>query len=490
MSRKPLITALAFGSATLAGGASLDFDPAQYSEKTVTVNGETITYRAYENIPYVANPVDAAHQTINIYIPAAYYNGGSINGYTATTAPIYLPNQIGGYMPASAGVPGASGFGPKKEEADAMQTALTKGYIVASPGARGRTSADGKAPAAIIDLKAAVRYLKHNDANMAGDAGKIISNGTSAGGALSILLGASGNAPDYDAALKTLGAADAPDDIYAVSAYCPISILDHADSAYEWEFHGVNDYEKIDVRQVDYHVERQLQKGTLSAAEQQTSADLKAQFPAYLNSLNLKNTDGTPLTLDADGNGNFRDAVAAYLGKSAETALKNGQTTAAQLAADHPWLTLDGDRVTAVDFAAYAKTIGRQKTPPAFDALDLSSGENQLFGSASEDKRHFTAYSQAHSSIAGAGMADAAAIKQMNPLHYISDKTAPQHWRIRVGTADRDTSHAIAVILASKLADSGKTVDLAMPWQVPHSGDYDLDELFARMDNVVKNDQP
>ena len=78
MSRKPLITALAFGSATLAGGASLDFDPAQYSEKTATVNGETITYRAYENIPYVANPVDAAHQTINIYIPAAYYNGGNI----------------------------------------------------------------------------------------------------------------------------------------------------------------------------------------------------------------------------------------------------------------------------------------------------------------------------------------------------------------------------------------------------------------------------
>ena len=114
MTRKPLITALTLGSATLASGTSLDFDPAQYSEKTATVNGETITYRAYENIPYVANPVDAAHQTINIYIPVAYYNGGSINGYTAATAPIYLPNQIGGYMPASAGVPGASGFGPPK----------------------------------------------------------------------------------------------------------------------------------------------------------------------------------------------------------------------------------------------------------------------------------------------------------------------------------------------------------------------------------------
>ena len=54
----------------LVGAASLDFDPAQYGEKTATVNGE--------NIPYVANPVDAAHQAINIYIPAAYYNGGNI----------------------------------------------------------------------------------------------------------------------------------------------------------------------------------------------------------------------------------------------------------------------------------------------------------------------------------------------------------------------------------------------------------------------------
>ena len=110
-----------------------------------------------------------------------------------------------------------------------------------------------------------------------------------------------------------------------------------------------------------------------------------------------------------------------------------------------------------------------------------------LFGSASEDKRHFTAYSQAHSSVAGAGMADAATIKQMNPLHYISDKTAPQHWRIRVGTADSDTSLAIAAILAAKLQNSGKRVDFALPWDVPHSGDYDLDELFDWIDQAVKS---
>ena len=139
-----------------------------------------------------------------------------------------------------------------------------------------------------------------------------------------------------------------------------------------------------------------------------------------------------------------------------------------------------------MDFAAYAKAIGRQKIPPAFDALDLSSGENQLFGDANQDTRHFTAYSAKNSAVKGAGSAGAVAVKKMNPLSYISEKTAPQHWRIRVGTKDRDTSHAIAAILAAKLQNSGKNVDMAMPWGVPHSGDYDLDELFAWMDGIVK----
>ena len=474
----------AMSLANLAQAHSLDFAADKYTAKTAEVNGATIAYRAYEGIPYVNKPVEPEYQQINIYIPEAYYNGGSINGYTAASAPIFLPNPIGGYMPAKPGVPGERKH-PDQTGADAMQTALAKGYIVASPGARGRTSATGKAPAAITDLKAAVRYLRHNDAAMPGDAEKIISNGTSAGGALSVLLGASGNQPDYEPALKALGAAEARDDIYAVSAYCPISILEHADAAYEWEFNGVNDYEKMDITMLDYKVERKLVKGTLDAAKQRVSDELKAQFPAYINSLGLKNAQGEPLALNADGSGSFRDYVAAYIAAAANAELQKG-TDPAALQTENPWLTIDGNHVKNVDFAAYAKAMGRQKTPPAFDALDLSSGENQLFGDANQDTRHFTAYSAANSAVKGAGSADAVAVKKMNPLSYISEKTVPQHWRIRVGTKDRDTSHAIAAILAAKLQNSGKNVDLAMPWNVPHSGDYDLDELFAWMDGVVK----
>lgn len=94
--------------------------------------------------------------------------------------------------------------------ANAMLVALSKGYVVAAPGARGRTTqaADGtytgKAPALIVDMKAAVRYLRHNAGKLPGDTEKIISNGTSAGGALSTLIGATGDSKDYEPYLKAM----------------------------------------------------------------------------------------------------------------------------------------------------------------------------------------------------------------------------------------------------------------------------------------------
>ena len=479
MPAKPLMLAAALAAAG-TNAADLDFAKQPHTSHSAEINGQTVQYRAFENIPYVKNPVEADYQTINIYIPEAYFHGGSINGYAADTAPIFLPNKIGGYMPAKAGTPGQKGRGGEDKGADAMQIALSRGLVVASPGARGRTSPTGKAPAAIVDLKAAVRYLKANDKTMAGDARKIISNGTSAGGALSVLLGASANQRDYAGRLKKLGAAEADDSIFAVSAYCPISILDHADAAYEWQFHGVNDYQKMNITMLDYNVERKLVKGTLTEAEKQLSGSLKPQFAPYLNSLKLKNAQGKPLTLDKNGNGSFKDHIAALLAQSAQTALDAGKDLS-----EHNWLTVSKGKVTAVDFDKYAAAAGRQKTPPAFDGVDLSTGENQLFGSQTQDKRHFTAFAAQHSTVKGAGKADAQTVKMMSPMPYIAH-TPTQHWRIRVGTKDRDTSLAVSAILAAKLQNSGKSVDYALPWDVPHSGDYDLNELFDWIDSIAK----
>lgn len=489
---------------------NLDFNPDKYDMQTLSLNGKTFSVRAFEKLVYVANPVDTTYQILNIYIPEEYFQGKSNHGYTAATAPIFFPNQIGGYMPAQPASTKNSSFGGmlpsdgKKPDGafgerpampaggdqrqSAVLAALSRGYIVASPGARGRTTQDkngvytGKAPAVIVDLKAAVRYLKYNDAKMPGDATKIVSNGTSAGGALSALLGATGNNPDYEPFLKELGAAEATDDIFAVSAYCPITNLDHADMAYEWQFNGVNDYKKMSIGSLDYNVKRTETADVLSKEQLTVSTQLKELFPKYVNGLKLKDRNGKRLTLDKNGNGNFKELVKAYVIASAQKTLDAGTDLSA-----HSWLTITDKKVTDIDFNAYVRYMERMKTPPAFDGLDLSTGENQLFGTPAIDKQHFITFSVNNSTV-DATRVDGHIVKLMNPMYYIGHPNTKisQNWRIRHGSKDRDTSLAIAVILGTYLENKGYQVDLEFPWDKPHSGDYDLEELFRWIDGICK----
>lgn len=465
----------------------LVFNPDQYQMQEITVDGKSFKIRAYENIVYVQYPVDKDYQYMNIYIPDAYYQGKSIDGFTAQTAPIFFPNQIGGYMPAKAGTaqPPTQGRGAGKQTTIAV--ALSKGYIVATPAARGRTATTGKAPAAIMDLKAAVRYLHFNDRVMLGTAEKIISNGTSAGGALSALLGATGNHHDYTTELKAMGAANARDDIFAVSAYCPITNLEHADMAYEWLFNGYNEYKKINISMLDYHVQRQEVAGTLSSTEIEYSHQLKQLFIPYLNQLQLKDLQGHVLSLNDQGNGSFKEYVKQYVIQSAQWALDQG-TDLSHLT----WIEIKNNKVMDLNFDQYIAYIGRMKSPPAFDAVDLSSGENQLFGSATVDKRHFTSYSmQHHQGNEAAQKAEDQLVKMMNPMYYIEpaqskkQQTSP-YWRIRHGSKDRDTSLAIPIILATTLNNKGYSVDFAVPWDQGHGGDYDLDELFTWTKHIAQ----
>lgn len=474
------------GAKESATAYDLEFDSANYVSMSADVDGATVSYRAYEGIVYVREPVDAKYQSLNFYVPEAYYRGGSIDGWKAESAPIFFPNGVGGYMPAEPGKPGAGRDG----QPNAALVALARGYVVAAPGARGRTTQDesgayvGKAPACIVDLKAAVRYLRHNDAAMPGDAERIVSNGTSAGGGLSVLLGASGGIDDYEPYLRALGAADERDDVFAVSSYCPITNLENADAAYEWQLVGVNDYRKMLITQmIDYRVERKEIAGTLSAGEIAVSEELAALFPGYLNGLGLRAADGAELILDADGNGPFKDYVKSFVVASAQAALDSGIDLSS-----HPWITVDGGKVVDLDFPAYLLHAGRMKLPPAFDALDLSSGENSLFGTSTEDARHFTAYSAARSASPGSGPADPALVRMMNPMSYIGAGGAKSaaYWRIRHGTMDKDTSLAVSVILATGLRSEGYSVDFALPWDRPHSGDYDLPELFAWIDGIAR----
>ena len=123
---------------------NLDFAQVAGSLHTINVNGQSVQYRAFEHIVYVMKPADTRYQIMNVYIPEAYFQGGSINGFTKDSAPIFFPNNVGGYMPGEAGLPETDSRGSGKPNAIAV--ALSQGYVVASAGARGRTEANGRAP--------------------------------------------------------------------------------------------------------------------------------------------------------------------------------------------------------------------------------------------------------------------------------------------------------------------------------------------------------
>lgn len=82
----------------LPAPADLDFAKQSGSVQQFELEGQTVRYRAFENIVYMLNPVDTRYQFMNIYIPEAYFQDKSVDGFTAETAPIFLANQVGGYI--------------------------------------------------------------------------------------------------------------------------------------------------------------------------------------------------------------------------------------------------------------------------------------------------------------------------------------------------------------------------------------------------------
>lgn len=478
---------------------TLQYDPNAGEARVMTMHdGSTIRYTAYERLYFVTNIEDSAYQFLNVYVP---------DGATQQT-PIFLRTYVGGYMASAAGQPQAG---------DASGRALKEGYVLVIPGSRGRNStviADkkdkkkgikkgqtiytGRAPAAILDLKAAIRYLRHFDGVMPGDAEKIITDGTSAGGAMSSLMGATGNNPAYEPMLQAMGAADERDDVFASVCYCPIIDLDHADMAYEWLYNGTDSRQQGD------------------ADVLAVSNELKAMFPAYLASLNLYTPGGTMLTAD-----NYLDYVKGELIRSAQIAKNAGADIPDSLGfvfseeagfgappinggmtrmggdkkpmGNRPPMMMRpggskrvGEYIIDLDMDKYLNyVVSTQplKTAPAFDtqgvAGQLASGENEEFGDSKGSSVNFTDYSAAKAGTA-VTPAIAANVTLLNPMNFIGDgvtDVAP-HWYIRHGARDRDTAFPVPINLALKLQNAGKDVNFLLAWNRPHSGDYALDELF------------
>ena len=187
-------------------------------------------------IVYCETPADADQEQLSVIVPGAYMtaqdNGdgtytcemntdATINGYTALTAPIVFPVNTPGYSAQSP----MTEYTSVKDYTDA-------GFVYVHAGCRGR---DEGAPAGVTDLIAAIRYIRYNSGNIAGDTERIFSFGMSGGGAQSVLLGVTGDSGLYDDYLEAIGAIQGVSDaVLGSQSWCPITSLDSADEAYEW----------------------------------------------------------------------------------------------------------------------------------------------------------------------------------------------------------------------------------------------------------------
>jgi len=244
------LVALTVCSAALSAGKtkgeSIALKSAQKTVLNVSVDGTPVKVTRYVD-NYVTQPNRPQDQLINIYVPETATKASPILFYVNNAgwqANTYPENTI---------MDGQDYDGTSNK----VGVALKEGYVVVSYGGRSRSNGltDGKylghSPAIMVDTKAAIRYLRYNKKALpAGDTEKIFITGTSGGGALSTVIAASGNSPDYYEGLYEIGAAGIikgkdgslssqagiGDNVQGVIAYCPITDLGHSCYGYEWLF--------------------------------------------------------------------------------------------------------------------------------------------------------------------------------------------------------------------------------------------------------------
>ncbi len=258
-------------------------------------------------ISYCENPADENYETLGVFVPAAYMNAKdngdgtftckinsqvAVKGYTADSAPIVIPVNTPGYSAMEA---------PTDYVADSISY-TSAGFIYVAAGCRGR---DAGAPAGVTDLKAAIRYIRYNDGVIPGDVDRVFSFGMSGGGAQSALLGATGDSEDYEPYLTAIGAVSGVSDAVTGSmCWCPITELDYADEAYEWNLGNT--------------------RTDLTEQEQTLSNGMSEAFATYINELGLKDASGNALTLTESEDGVYQSGTYyEYLKGVVETSLNN-----------------------------------------------------------------------------------------------------------------------------------------------------------------------
>lgn len=499
---------------------------------------------------YCENPVDPELQKIAIYAPAAYMTENedgtvSVNKegtvyssagavYTAETAPVLLHNHSGGYT--SSKIKGVD------------VTYLQEGYVHVELQTRGKETQDaegnyiGQFPLLIVDMKAGIRFLKYFDAELPGNSERIVSRGFSSGGAVSAMLGATGNSPIFDSYLKEIGAYDATDDIFITLASAPITNLDSADASYEWYQKANPKYflfnsmafdrlgNKLENFPVGPKNKYTLGSNVLGGAhEDELSALLYDWYVDYVQGLGFDLTDDGRGGAFYDGFAEiYADALEEYIVRYDELKTEKQPATVEEYLTSlgEGWFTYDAatGEVTVSSLDALVQNhIARKKMCPSLDSYNYKSNENDAFKAADGSTVHFSptvrdalktlmedaSYSWTAEELQyitdlyndyAAGVTDEAAemLEVMSPINYVVNKEGYEadmspYWRIRVGSEDGDHGAPAGWLIAQGLEKYHPEVDVSMgiAWGMGHSlselTEQDLYDYIAEI--MIAEDQ-
>lgn len=454
-----------------------------------------------------ANITNLNNQTMLIYAPAEYFDvddSGNVisinyentkNGYTAKTAPIVFLNECGGWRSSS----------PRSCET----SYIDEGFVYVTCGARSRDAMNddntlhtGKAPMQMADLKSGVIELRANDKVIPGDKNKIISIGTSGGGQMSSIFGASGDMKEYYPYMYEAGTLGITknsdgtfdsvfkDNIFAAQNYCPIADIENADMAYAWWW-------------VDLVNDGGIYNGKITAFEKRLQELEANAYIEYLNSLKLKDEAGNDLTLTGLRSGSYYEAILNNISEALNQYVANGELDVEETDDNKSWLTKDKDgNYQVTDMKGFMIGTGlvnsRNKAIPGFDAKDKSA-ENNAFGKPEDDTVHFsksvaTIMKNNYEELSKLDGFDKEQVDAYiedaidgNDASLISNQTAllnathillgidglkavnpVKHFRNRSGTADQHTSFGIGFNILTAARMKGIDVDYSLVWNMNH----------------------
>lgn len=360
LSRRSFLTAALTGSATLASAGALvactgdegqnngeNSDPEPRPRDPSVFSSLAIDMKAWNYdeandvyyqlaLPYCTKPATQTYESLSIYVPGGFMVGekkGShyactidekavVGSFTPETAPILMPINSGKLSAQEC---------PSKYSFDGLSRYLSAGCVYVYPGLRGRSSGydssasdglfAGGSPWPVVDLKAAVRYLRYNAAKLPCDANRIFVFGFSAGGGIALAAGAGGDCEDYLPYLNQIGAAtcdaegeDVSDALFGAAAWCPQTGFEVGDAAYEWE-------------RGQWSTAGDRTEGTWTA---RLSHDLAEAYGEWVNEQGVWGPEGGTVTLDETsgaiyGAGSYADTMLVMIEGAATEFLASTQ---------------------------------------------------------------------------------------------------------------------------------------------------------------------